>query len=329
MNIHISSGKAPRVMKSRPIFISALVVGVVLLGLAGALLLRQAHSDAPADSSEQSNDSPANTWPEDGVHQQLTAQPSADQSVADPVRDFTTAGITAAQSGDVEEAINSFEVAIAAAQGGNEAALPHFYLGSLYLELGQVDDAVTHLETATEANPTMAMAWAQLGNAYLASGRPLSAIDAFDQGLALVPDDPALLTNRGQAFMHIGDEAAFEKAKADFDRALDINPNLIAGYFNRGAYYMRTGNLAAAVDDFTSVLDIDPVQPAAHFNRAMAYRDMGEVDKAIDDLVLVLAFRPDEELETQAKAMLEALQAQQADTANTPSAAATDIPDAE
>jgi tetratricopeptide (TPR) repeat protein len=157
----------------------------------------------------------------------------------------------------------------------------------------------------------------------------LSAIDAFDQGLALVPNDPALLTNRGQAFMHIGDEAAFEKAKADFDRALDINPDLIAGYFNRGAYYMRTGNLAAAVDDFTSVLDIDPAQPAAHFNRAMAYRDMGEVDKAIDDLVLVLAFRPDEELEAQAKAMLEELQTQQVGEADTPSAAATDSPNAE
>lgn len=305
-------------MKSRPILIGAVLAGVILLAFAGVLLLRPSSDAAtPADSPTQADDGSTGAMPNDEVHQQLTAQP-ASQSGADPVQDFTTAGIAAAQSGDVDGAISNFEIAIAAARGDEEAAMPHFYLGSLYLELGQVDDAVTHLEAATEANPAMAMAWAQLGSAYLASGRPLSAIDAFDQALALAPDDPALLTNRGQAFMHIGDEAAFEKAKADFDRALEINPDLIAGYFNRGAYYMRVGEFEAAADDFTSVLDIDPAQPAAHFNRAMCYRELGKVDEAINDLVLVLAFRPDEELEAQAQEMLEELQAQQ-ENADSPS----------
>ena len=311
-------------MKSRPIFMGALVVGVVLLALAGVLIFGQNDNDeTPAENTAQTEDTSAAAMPDDEVHQQLTAQPAAGQSDVNPVQDFTTAGIAAAQAGDVEEAINAFQIAIAAAREDGEAALPHFYLGSLYLELGEIEDAITHLKAATEANAAMAMAWAQLGNAYLASGRPLSAIDAFDQALALAPDDPALLTNRGQAFMHIGDEAAFEKAKADFDRALEINPDLIAGYFNRGAYYMRVGNLEAAIDDFTSVLDIDPAQPAAHFNRAMAYRDLGEIDKAINDLVLVLAFRPDEALEAQAQAMLEELQAQQTEADGEPE----DVPD--
>ncbi len=301
-------------MKSRSIFMGILIVGVVLLAFAAMLVFRQdADNDISTAPSTQTNNSSAEAMPDDEVHQQLTAQPPASESGANPVQDFTTAGIAAAQAGDVEEAINAFQIAIAAGRE-DEVALPHFYLGSLYLELGEAEDAVTHLKAATEANPAMAMAWAQLGSAYLASGRPLSAIDAFDQALALAPNDPALLTNRGQAFMHIGDEAAFEKAKADFDRALEINPDLIAGYFNRGAYYMRMGNWEAAIDDFTSVLDIDPAQPAAHFNRAMAYREIGQTEDAINDLVLVLAFRPDPELEAQAQAMLEELQAQQAET---------------
>ncbi|GEM_PF-3321810 len=308
-------------MKSRPILVAAGIVGAVLLIFAAWLLVQNANDDTPAENTAQTDNNSA-AMPDDDVHQQLTAQPAAGQSAANPVQDFTTAGIAAAQAGDVEEAINAFQIAIAAARD-DEAALPHFYLGSLYLELGETEDALTHLEAATEANPSMAMAWAQLGNAYLASGRPLSAIDAFNQALALAPDDPALLTNRGQAFMHIGDEAAFAKAKADFDRALEINPDLIAGYFNRGAYYMRVENWEAAIGDFTSVLDIDPAQPAAHFNRAMAYREMGETDKAINDLVLVLAFRPDPDLEAQAQAMLEELQAQ-SDTGSTPSAAPTE-----
>ncbi len=307
-------------MKARLVF----VVGVVLLAFGGVLFFLQQSGETDTENAAQTNEALTAELPEDDVHQQLTAQPPEGHSAASPVQDFTAAGIAAAQAGDVEEAINAFQVAIAAARE-EEAAVPHFYLGSLYLELGEVEDALSHLKAATEANPTMAMAWAQLGSAYLASGRPLSAIEAFNQALALAPDDPALLANRGQAFMHIGDEAAFEKAKADFDRALEINPDLIAGYFNRGAYYMRMENWEAAVSDFTSVLDIDPAQPAAHFNRAMAYRELGEVEKAIDDLVLVLAFQPGEELEAQARALLEELQTQ-AESTTAPTAETTESP---
>ncbi len=192
----------------------------------------------------------------------------------------------------------------------------------------QLAGAAALLDADPEAEPVSCLG--QCDRAPVAVSAQLELEHAGSPG-AVMPDDPALLTNRGQAFMHIGDEAAFEKAKADFDRALEINPDLIAGYFNRGAYYMRVGEFEAAADDFTSVLDIDPAQPAAHFNRAMCYRELGKVDEAINDLVLVLAFRPDEELEAQAKAMLEELQAQQEDadspSEEAPSDAAEATPD--
>jgi tetratricopeptide (TPR) repeat protein len=60
---------------------------------------------------------------------------------------------------------------------------------------------------------------------------------------------------RGQAY---SDLQQYEKAFADFNHALALNPNYANVYFERGRIYFTTGDYKKAYDDFAKTLTIDP-----------------------------------------------------------------------
>jgi tetratricopeptide (TPR) repeat protein len=58
---------------------------------------------------------------------------------------------------------------------------------------------------------------AEQGSILLRMNRPAEALNAFGQALALTPDDPGAINNRGAALLALGQR---EAARADFERAL-------------------------------------------------------------------------------------------------------------
>jgi Flp pilus assembly protein TadD len=60
-----------------------------------------------------------------------------------------------------------------------------------------------------------------LGRILLESGKPDLALAEFGRALALAPNDPKALNNRGAALAALGQT---EAARADFERALERDP---------------------------------------------------------------------------------------------------------
>ncbi|HEY85645.1 MAG TPA: tetratricopeptide repeat protein [Chloroflexi bacterium] len=58
--------------------------------------------------------------------------------------------------------------------------------------------------------------------------------------------------------MPIGD---LEQAIADYNKAIDLNPDYAAAYSNRGVAYYYSGDLEQAIADFERYLELAPNAP--------------------------------------------------------------------
>jgi tetratricopeptide (TPR) repeat protein len=74
-----------------------------------------------------------------------------------------------------------------------------------------------------------------------------------------------------------------ENALEDFNRAIDINPQIPAGYLGRANTLNIMGRYQEAIEDYDRTLELDPKLANAYINRGSAYSHLGETEKAIAD----------------------------------------------
>jgi tetratricopeptide (TPR) repeat protein len=86
---------------------------------------------------------------------------------------------------------------------------------------GTKPEVIEMLERAKELAPDNAEVASQLGRVYLNSGGPERALPEFGRALALMPNSPEALSNRGVALLLLKQTDA---ARQDFERALKIEP---------------------------------------------------------------------------------------------------------
>ncbi len=87
-----------------------------------------------------------------------------------------------------------------------------------------------------------------------------------------------------------GGRMAYERAVDQFTRAIQIDPQFVDAYFQRGILYWREiQNYQRAIRDLTRVLELDAERTVALFNRALAYQSRGDYDQAIADYERFLA----------------------------------------
>jgi tetratricopeptide (TPR) repeat protein len=90
--------------------------------------------------------------------------------------------------------------------------------------------------------------------------------------------------SRGSAFFRLDQ---LDEAIADFDRAIQLNPNLARSYHLRGLAKEKQENDAEAMTDFEKAIELDPEYGAAYYSRATLHTKMGNEDLAVDDIKMV------------------------------------------
>jgi len=91
------------------------------------------------------------------------------------------------------------------------------------------------------------------------------AIGDLDQSLKLEPTSEAF-TFRGFAWKRRGDK---DKAMADFDRAIELNPREALAWLVRGATWASKGEYQKALDGYSESIRIDPENPNSLHHRAV------------------------------------------------------------
>ena len=111
-------------------------------------------------------------------------------------------------------------------------------------------------------------------------GQHEEAIAEYDEAIQLNPQYVDAYTNRGIAHQNLGQ---YERAIQDYDEAIRLNPKDTLAYNNRGSVYHTLGQLQRAIQDYDEAIRLDPQLAGAYGNRGVAHSSLGQYEQAIKD----------------------------------------------
>jgi tetratricopeptide (TPR) repeat protein len=127
------------------------------------------------------------------------------------------------------------------------------------------------------------------GTAYYDKADYERAIADYDEVIRLDPNNTNALNNRGLAYQKKGDHG---QAIADFNEALRINPSNSIAFNNRGSAYYHQGDYARANADFNEAIRLDPRYADAFNNRCWMRAIWGQLQEALADCNEALRLSP-------------------------------------
>ena len=127
------------------------------------------------------------------------------------------------------------------------------------------------------------------GRFYLFKGEYDQAIANFDQALQLDPQSAPAYFGRGRANKLDGNH---EQALRDYTQTIEINPKAIAAYVNRGQIYNLEEDYDRAIADFNQAIQLDAGRPIPYLDRGVAEVAKGEYDQAIADFESAIKIDP-------------------------------------
>ncbi|NJP05859.1 MAG: tetratricopeptide repeat protein [Chloroflexaceae bacterium] len=159
------------------------------------------------------------------------------------------------------------------------------------LDCPDPEGAITAYNQALETHPENTQLLAARGRAYLLLDAHTHAEDAWEDSEQALEHDPEnalahLVRGRVLEIQSWEDEDSDpKKVLADYDRAIQYNPDLIEAHLARAAFLGNEEGLG----NINRVLEDVPGHPYALMVRAGIYRQMERFDDAIDDYATILA----------------------------------------
>jgi tetratricopeptide (TPR) repeat protein len=108
------------------------------------------------------------------------------------------------------------------------------------------------------------------------------------EGCSALIDDPELAPSRksfayGMRALAYSLLGKFDQAIADYDKAIDLNPNYAVALNNRAWAYFKLGRGSKGVDDVERALQLSPGSPYALDTRAHIRQAEGDAEAALAD----------------------------------------------
>jgi tetratricopeptide (TPR) repeat protein len=114
---------------------------------------------------------------------------------------------------------------------------------------------------------------------------------AIEHGRLKVRDMASTLVNRG---IVLAAQERYQDALEDYNRAMDIMPELPEPYVGRGNLLFLADRLELAVADYNKALELNLGRKhIVYFNRGMAYEKLGRTSEAEADYTEALRLMPD------------------------------------
>jgi tetratricopeptide (TPR) repeat protein len=92
----------------------------------------------------------------------------------------------------------------------------------------------------------------------------------YDAAIAITPK-ANFLTNRGDSYQFKGE---VDRAIADYDAAIKLNPKFASAYNNRGAAFRKQDQLERAIADYELAIRLDPRLDLAAENRDVLRKEL-------------------------------------------------------
>ena len=128
------------------------------------------------------------------------------------------------------------------------------------------------------------------GLTYQDTGKYDKAIEQYDKSIELNPNLANAYFNRGNAKDSLGHH---EKAINDYNEAIRLNPDYADAYTNRGNANISLGRHEDAIADYDQAIRLNPDHAEAYNNRGNAKNRLGQHQDAIADCDQAIKLKPD------------------------------------
>jgi tetratricopeptide (TPR) repeat protein len=170
------------------------------------------------------------------------------------------------------------------------SGVAHRFLYEAYLNQYDLDRTNQARENALRSlvAPKDAMEYEARGFAYFVIDIQRAIAD-FNEAIKLDPKFALAYNNRGQAYFFIKDN---DRAIADQNDAIRLDPKFVEAYNDRGTVYFWKNEYDRAILDQSDAIRLDPKFARAYSNRGASYVQKKLYERAIPDLNEAIKFDP-------------------------------------
>lgn len=189
----------------------------------------------------------------------------------------------------------SFQTALQLHQNGNFVSAEPLYreilqhepnhvdanclLGTLFMQVGRLEESVRYLRQAVELQPNHPVAHNNLGHALHDLGNVDAAIAEYNRALKLEPQFIEALNNLGCAFR---ETKRFNEASAIFKRIIALDPDYVIAYSNLGLVALDRHDYDEAIRWFSAAVD-------RRADYAEAWQNLGHAQREKRDYAVAIA----------------------------------------
>lgn len=182
---------------------------------------------------------------------------------------FFNLGLVREEQGQNEEAITSFERALALKPRLRGANL---FLGVAQFRLNQTEKAVAAFKKETSSYPKDASAWMWLGVAELVDEQAEQAADALDKAAKLDPQNIDILYHRGRAHLLV--------SKNSYEKMFKVDSHSWRVHQVLGQMAAEAERHEDAIAQYEAAIKLAPTQPGLHEELAGEYHASARIPEA-------------------------------------------------
>lgn len=146
---------------------------------------------------------------------------------------------------------------------------------------GDFDAAIKENQQAYELEAVSLLGYAVRKIKYLKEEGLKETMADYNKAIQLKPELADAYYQRGHAYLLICER---KKAVKDFNRFIELKPNDPAGYFCRGYARSYTNDYDDSIKDLTKVIKLRPSSTGAYYQRAQSKKKKGDIQGALGDL---------------------------------------------
>lgn len=154
---------------------------------------------------------------------------------------------------------------------------------------GEFDAAAKAYRRVLNGNPDHFDALHYLGVLYYQQSQPDQALPLLQKAVSLNSRDAGCRSNLGLVLLAVGNNA---KAIESFRAALRVQPDFADAFNNLGNALMRSGRIEEAISAYRSALSLNDEQPSVHNNLGVALKRQGLLEEALAEFLNALKLSP-------------------------------------
>ena len=185
-------------------------------------------------------------------------------------------GISAAQLGMIEEAINAFNKSLVIKPN----AETFNNLGNVLRDQNNTYEAIEVYKKAIMLKPDFAVAYYNIGSLFAEQDKFDQAIEAYKNSIFINPDYAEAYCNLGIAFKNIGD---FNKALEAYKKSISIKSNIPLTHNNMGITLHDLGKFEEAIQFFKKAIELKPNFALAHHNLSYTFLSYGMLKEGFNE----------------------------------------------